>query len=392
MSSVDALPEDPQVEVSQDYCKIRFPSVKYKSKIKRITGPSNSTGKFVEQYDACPPLAHSEPLPTSATLRRNISAYGTNGLVNAIAYAYYEHIPLVIRPDDVWIAILSQLAFYIEVHAEELRDQLVSHQGKKEILISDTRWSDVSQLKNDERLTGLISEICEIIDHQVKDSELKAWYTTSFSTSTETDNVVKKLLLMASLKKYFSYAFTHSCGFPMITLQGTRKDWVSMQEHVQFLKRFKQDRLSHWADVMDYTLGHFVDAFDGKIDTHFWQSAVVEQHGYLSHDNSTIHGWLLAFAPFDKSADSYLAQLEDIKQKHIYTTRRVTHKSLVSSTRTIDFTFTGADSKPHQLQFTAGVYDELVSKTEGNHDKVSSDELECRIRSAWSLSYPRPSQ
>lgn len=392
MSSVDAISEDPYVEVSKDYCKIRFPSVKYKSKIKPPTKPLDSTGTFVKQYDACTPLAHSEPLPTSATLRRDVSAYGTNGLVNAIAYAYYEHIPLVIRPDDVWIAILTQLAFYTEVHAEELRDQLVAHQGKKEILISDTRWSHVSQLKNDERLTGLIGEICEIIDREVKDSELKAWYTTSFSTSTETDHVVKKLLLMATLKKYFSYGFTHSCGFPLITLEGTREDWVSMREHVQFLKKFKRDQLSHWAEVMAYTLGYFVDAFDGKIDTHFWQSAVVEQEGYMSHDNSTIHGWLLAFAPFDKSADSYLAPLEEIKQKHIYTTRRVTHKSLVASTRTIDFTFTGADSKPHQLQFTAGIYDELVSTLEGNHNKVSSEEMECRMRSVWSLSYPRASQ
>jgi len=34
-----------------------------------------------------------------------------NGFVNALAAAYNQHHDLVIRPDDVWIAILSQFNF-----------------------------------------------------------------------------------------------------------------------------------------------------------------------------------------------------------------------------------------------------------------------------------------
>jgi len=34
-----------------------------------------------------------------------------NGFVNALAAAYNQHHDLVIRPDDVWIAILSQFSF-----------------------------------------------------------------------------------------------------------------------------------------------------------------------------------------------------------------------------------------------------------------------------------------
>jgi len=35
----------------------------------------------------------------------------SNGFVNSLAAAYNQHHDLVIRPDDVWIAILSQFNF-----------------------------------------------------------------------------------------------------------------------------------------------------------------------------------------------------------------------------------------------------------------------------------------
>tara|TARA_R110002003_G_scaffold104_44_gene8615 strand:+ start:36807 stop:37184 length:378 start_codon:yes stop_codon:yes gene_type:complete len=54
-----------------------------------------------------------------------------NGFVRALFSAYSSHHHLTIRPEDVWFAMLSQINFYINAHAEELRDHFVSHEGKK---------------------------------------------------------------------------------------------------------------------------------------------------------------------------------------------------------------------------------------------------------------------
>ena len=58
-----------------------------------------------------------------------------NGLVYAAYHAYSSHHHLIIRPEDVWFAILSQLNFYINAHAEELREYFVAHEGQRELWV-----------------------------------------------------------------------------------------------------------------------------------------------------------------------------------------------------------------------------------------------------------------
>jgi hypothetical protein len=60
----------------------------------------------------------------------------SNGFVCAVFDAYSQHHHLSIRPEDVWFTILSQLSFYINTHAEELRSSFVAHEGQKELVVS----------------------------------------------------------------------------------------------------------------------------------------------------------------------------------------------------------------------------------------------------------------
>jgi hypothetical protein len=46
---------------------------------------------------------------------------------------YNGHQHLEIRPDDIWLSILTQSNFYANAHAEELREMFVAHQGKKNL-------------------------------------------------------------------------------------------------------------------------------------------------------------------------------------------------------------------------------------------------------------------
>jgi hypothetical protein len=93
-----------------------------------------------------------------------------NGFVDAATQAYNQHRHLRIRPEDVWLSILTQLSSYINAHAEELRGSFVAHEGKKKLEIQYNRgnrftisWADFSY------------KIGTMIQDNVVDPELREW-------------------------------------------------------------------------------------------------------------------------------------------------------------------------------------------------------------------------
>lgn len=78
----------------------------------------------------------SELLQTSLTdsdLPQLVESH--NGFVNACMQAYNTHQHLVLRPDDMWIAIMCQFSSFVEANAEGLRGHFVAHEGQKELTI-----------------------------------------------------------------------------------------------------------------------------------------------------------------------------------------------------------------------------------------------------------------
>jgi hypothetical protein len=67
--------------------------------------------------------------------RTRTSALQEMGLSTAIM-SYNEHRALILRPDDVWLAILTQFNFFVNANAEALRSQFVSHDGQKELTVT----------------------------------------------------------------------------------------------------------------------------------------------------------------------------------------------------------------------------------------------------------------
>lgn len=72
---------------------------------------------------------------TSTIPETTYICHAHNGLVSAIVEAYNTHHNLVLRPDDIWQAILTQFSFYVNANAEALRDKFVDFEGKKKLVI-----------------------------------------------------------------------------------------------------------------------------------------------------------------------------------------------------------------------------------------------------------------
>lgn len=217
-----------------------------------------------------------------------------NGFVQGVLLAYNKHHHLVIRPDDVWIAILSQLNFYINTHSEELRDKFVAHEGKKKLtLVSDATTVEGTDFGN------LAVQLSGQIHENIKDKSLVPWVLPDFSTTTANDTVICSILIMSVLKSYLEYEVMIMCGIPSITLEGTQADWQSILNRINKIAEFGEEP-KQWSAMLRAILTRFVHAFDAegvKKDKDFWERIIHHQSG--GSGPNYISGWMTAFCAWN---------------------------------------------------------------------------------------------
>jgi hypothetical protein len=70
-----------------------------------------------------------------------------NGFVETCIAAYNQHHHLIIRPDDVWLAIITQFSFFVNGHPEEMNDKITPAYSRKplSILVNGDRWMSNSK-------------------------------------------------------------------------------------------------------------------------------------------------------------------------------------------------------------------------------------------------------
>ena len=80
---------------------------------------------------------------------------GEDNFFKCVVQAYADHRSLVLSPDMVWLLIGQGFSRYVNAHSEELRDKLVSHQGKMVLRVEKNNdvlnpaKGDWAQLLND---------------------------------------------------------------------------------------------------------------------------------------------------------------------------------------------------------------------------------------------------
>lgn len=220
------------------------------------------------------------------------TVFSSNGFVRTVVDAYNNHHNLIIRPDDIWAAIMTQFSFYINKNAEEFRGKFVDFEGKKELDVS------VAGSLRTAPYDTLVKLMAKKIDKNLVDPQVKQWILPNFSTTTDNDLVTVGIVFMASMKKYFNYGFSLSCGIPYITLKGTTEDWKNIYTRLGKLKEYK---LEKWYDMLEPILEQFVNAKQGKVDLEFWQRIAHYEPG--GSGPSQISGWITTFCVFDEQGN-----------------------------------------------------------------------------------------
>ncbi|OKL56803.1 hypothetical protein UA08_07778 [Talaromyces atroroseus] len=246
-----------------------------------------------KDYRRCQNIIQSS-FSRSQFRQSHISA-STNGFVWAVFHAYSSHHNLTIRPEDVWFSILTQLSFFVNAHAEELRPFFVAHEGQKQLEVIENGSMDYADFG------ALAVRMTKLIEKNVVDPDLRDWIMPSFSTTTESDTVVAAILMMGSLQKYFSYAMTLICGIPSVTLLGEREDWLSMVQKLEKLKQLGNEP-ARFAQLLRPILNHFVLCFDGPESSDvlsFWGRCA---HKYnMGSGPDYLCGWISVFCFWDEN-------------------------------------------------------------------------------------------
>lgn len=211
--------------------------------------------------------------------------------------AYATHRPLTLSPDMVWLLISQGFSSYVNAHSEELRDRIVSHSGKVDIVVQ----SDYDLLAGKADYEKILNDFSKEIGKNTK-QEIAGIVTAGFSTTGVNERIASQITLMETVKSYFEYTVMYmACGIPSITLEGTPADWQQVLDKTRQLERYG---LSAWVKELEPILREFVRASQGQPRQNFWQGIVKKKRvdelrgGACSPENPTqLDGWFLTFFP-----------------------------------------------------------------------------------------------
>ena len=235
-----------------------------------------------------------------------------NGLVHSIVRAFNQDLHLVLRPDDIWLAILTQFSFFVNGNAEQLRTHFVAHEGRKQLTVDVRPFPPF-----DVDMGVMAQEFVRLIHRNVVDPELSAWALPRFSTTTDDDVSVAAVVFMATMQSYFEYDLLGGCGFPSVTLLGEKSDWEEILRRVRKLPQYGDDA-EEWSRLLVATIKRMVRTFDfpGAQETKdFWlqacHAAGVDGSG---GGQKTLSGWITAFCFFtDKGKRTEAPSVQELQ-------------------------------------------------------------------------------
>lgn len=239
-------------------------------------------------------------IATSFSDENDLKTMGKDAFYRVIVNAYAKHLSVTLSPDMIWLVISQGFARYVNAHAEELRPQLVNHEGKMDLAI----MTDKDLLTEEADWPSLIDDFSSQIEKYTK-GDIAKTITSDFTTTSLVERVASQITLMESVKSYFEYiVYRIACGIPTITLQGSVEDWQHVLEKT---KNLKQYGLESWVNSLEPILKEFIQAADGHPNQKFWKGMVKKQEveklkgGACSPDKPTeLDGWLLKLFPDEK--------------------------------------------------------------------------------------------
>jgi hypothetical protein len=214
-----------------------------------------------------------------------------NGLIETIQECYDNHRPLVLTPDVIWLTICQGVSIQINEKYDSLKNIIFIKNKPNEIEIrNDSLEYSAKHWKK------LIESFSTETKKYTKD-DYYSFFVSNFSTTSVIDKTAYQITLLESYKKAFEYIGDSGCGIPSIRIAGEKEDWQAILEKLDMLDKIG---LANWAKNLKPIIIEFINVFDGKINTEFWQGIYKSASEYAAF---YISGWIIKFFPYIKELE-----------------------------------------------------------------------------------------
>lgn len=220
----------------------------------------------------------------------NYSEQTQNGLINAFLFAYNNHIPLKIKVQDIHIALQLIISTFVNNNSEQSRDLFVTHSGKKTLTVENDAldFNTFGQMMRDS------------VKENIKDSKFIDLLDPKYSTTKPICQTVSNLLVLNTLKEYFSYDFVCCCGIPSVTMDGTQDDWLNLKTKYEEIKKIFYNygtlELNDWFDCMDIVINLFIEM------RMMGENGIVQ----ATDDQKLLWERVITFVPIGSGGDTFL--------------------------------------------------------------------------------------
>jgi len=250
--------------------------------------PLNPEKLSIYKHSKCTEVLQSCPLD-------NINgATFENGFVGGVFESYNNHHDLILRPDDVWISILTQFSSYVNANAEQLRKLFVTFDGKEQLV--SFHAGVLRSAPYDEFAEAMVKQISE----KIIDGAMANWIIPEFTTTTKTDKIAASIIMMSTMKKYFDYKCCLRCGIPNVKMLGTVNDWKNLRKRAAELVKYDNNSglLIKWHAMLDPILENFVQSITDTPNIDWWNRITSYYRG--GSGPSYLSGWISVFCVFDE--------------------------------------------------------------------------------------------
>jgi hypothetical protein len=228
-----------------------------------------------------------------------------HAFVDSILYAFNNHLPLTLEPDDFWQLIMEAVSRHVNLNSAVLRKKYVDFDGKIELIVKrngfikgkrNNDWPSVFSEFKDQISSNTKKDVYELLINNPK-----------FTTSTPISLITRNISLMDTCQQFFDYTVFTMCGFPKIKLFGTLEDWKNLRKCASDIKSIILPEFADlWLGPLDSILEKIVLTYqeedNSKIDKLFWGSMVKYDSSKGSGENkSWISGWINTFFPYDQN-------------------------------------------------------------------------------------------
>jgi len=218
-----------------------------------------------------------------------------HGFVVTAMSAYSNECPLEIRPDDIWLSILTQFSTYMNANEAAVRRTILKRDGKEDLMLE---YQSQDESSDDEIHAD---DVLRMFRRKITKQEFIDWAIPAFSTTSVDDQAAAAIVVMGQVKGYVNNPVQTGHGIPSVTLHGTKEDWKDILSRIEALPDYG-DEPSRWFHLLRPVLQRFVNSFDdpdAKSTTDFWQKMIYQDEHLRGTDR--YFGWISAFCFWNKN-------------------------------------------------------------------------------------------